>query len=142
MSKKEKHHNIPVSFYGPDRKENLVDLDPKDHKLIHKHQNISHQSVRKFRMKTNHLDKGSDEFKRNYANILLRYFAGVVFLPARLITVQANALKALVIAVSKERGKEPPEEPQGLSPTQRVSFWVIHASVLAAQFYCVFIFFT
>ena len=131
MAKIERHHCIPVSFYGPDREENIIELSQEDHKLLHQKQNISHQSLRKFRMKTNHLEKSSDEFKEHWANVMLRYFAGSVYLPVRIIKLQARCLRTLVTALAKEKGSDVPTRPPGkMSSTQELLYWVVQLALI------------
>jgi len=57
---KERHHVIPLSLFGEDRKENIIQLDREDHQVIHFTQNIDSNIIRTFRKKVNHILVSND----------------------------------------------------------------------------------
>lgn len=76
MSNIDTHHVIPVSIYGHDTAENIISIDRRDHKAIHKVLYLCHKKLRKFRLETNHIvDHSSIEFVDRLRSIHVHYFA-------------------------------------------------------------------
>lgn len=136
---KSKHHNVPISMRGHDRKENIICLEDEDHNQIHSTQNVDPGVIRTFYKKTNHLSTDSDEYKRYRQKLLLQYFAGACMLPVRLVNVQAKALKKLVLALCAEKGIEPPKEIGETSPTVQLLYWASQVALLSIEFGWIYI---
>jgi hypothetical protein len=51
----ERHHIVPLSLFGEDKKENILCLKASDHQELHNNQNIDSSIIRTFRKRVNHI---------------------------------------------------------------------------------------
>lgn len=104
----EKHHVVPVSIGGENFPENIVELERVDHEIIHAFLNVSHKSLRQFRLKTNHIAiKPNTYYVKELCSVQNLYFSKIVELPKNLINIHADAIEALCYRQKREFNIKP-----------------------------------
>ncbi len=96
MQRTSRHHVVPISIGGWDCEENIVFLTPAEHTELHKLMNISYESIRTFRKRTNHIIFVNEYYVRELAMVQEVFFKNLHKLNSFMIEQIATSLYRLV----------------------------------------------
>lgn len=130
---KQGHHMICISIFGPNYVENIMDITPKEHELIHSSLDISYKLIRSFKMRTNHLLLTPNEYYvREIMRLHQMYFARLPHLPDRLQQLHAECMQLVALRYRKENGFPPVSDTQHGTWFHMFIYWlgVYHDTML------------
>ena len=77
MKRTERHHVIPISLQGWDEPENVIYVNPQEHKKIHKCLDVPYKSIRLFRKRTNQIIFVNEYWVRELTTLQYLFFRNV-----------------------------------------------------------------
>jgi len=97
MQRTSRHHVIPISIGGWDVEQSIIFLTPEEHTKLHQIMNISYDSIRTFRKRTNHILFVNEYYVRELAMVQEIFFKKLDKLDPFIIDLIATSLNQLVV---------------------------------------------
>lgn len=97
MKRTSRHHVVPISIGGWDIEQNIIFLTPEEHTKLHQIMNISYDSIRTFRKRTNHILFVNEYYVRELALVQEIFFQKLDKIDPFVIELIAESLHKLVL---------------------------------------------
>jgi hypothetical protein len=75
--KTQRHHVIPITLTGSNYKDNIINLDPLSHEVLHDEQNVAGIYVRRWKERTNHIILPNEFTEAERLKIVKKFFVNI-----------------------------------------------------------------
>lgn len=96
MKRTSRHHVIPISIGGWDCEENIIFLTHDEHTELHKKLNMTYDSIRVYRKRTNHIIFINEYVVREMSLVQHAFFKNIGSLQAPIVEMIATSLERQV----------------------------------------------
>jgi hypothetical protein len=75
--KTQRHHVIPITLTWSNYKDNIINLDPLSHEVLHDEQNVAGMYVRRWKERTNHIILPNEFTEDERLKIVKKFFVNI-----------------------------------------------------------------